>query len=51
VPRAEPDLITKIEDYFTAHNNDPKPFLWTATAADILANVARGCVPLQAVNQ
>lgn len=49
--RAEPDLITKIEDYFNAHNNDPKPFLWTATAADILANVARGCVPLQAVNQ
>ena len=49
--RAEPDLITKIEDYFTAHNNDPKPFLWAATAADILANVARGCVLLQAVNQ
>jgi hypothetical protein len=51
VHRAEPDLIIKIEDYFTAHNNDPKPFLWTATAADILANVACGCVPLQAVNQ
>ena len=38
--RAEPDLITTIEDYFNAHNNEPKPFLWTATAADILANVA-----------
>jgi hypothetical protein len=51
VHRAEPDLITKVEDYFTAHNNDPNPFLCTATAADILANVARGCVPLRAVNQ
>jgi len=24
VHRAEPDLITKIEDYFNAHNNDPQ---------------------------
>ena len=46
-----PDLITKIEDYLAAHNNDPKPFVWTATAEDILAKVARGRVALQAVNQ
>jgi len=46
-----PDLITKIEHYLTAHNNNPKPFLWTATADDILAKVARGRVALQAVNQ
>src|SRR5271163_1339451 len=25
-----PDLIAKIEDYLAAHNNDPKPFVWTA---------------------
>src|SRR6201997_3342244 len=46
-----PDLITKIEDYLAAHNNDPKPFVWTATAEDILATGARGRVALQAVNQ
>ncbi len=46
-----PDLIAKIEAYLAAHNNDPKPFVWTATAEDILAKVARGRVALQAVNQ
>jgi hypothetical protein len=46
-----PDLIAKIEDYLAAHNKDPKPFVWTATADDILAKVARGRVALQAVNQ
>jgi len=29
----------------------PKPFIWTATAEEILAKVARGRVALQAVNQ
>ncbi len=46
-----PDLIAKIEDYLAAHNDDPKPFIWTATAEDILAKVARGRVALQALNQ
>jgi transposase len=46
-----PDLIAKIEEYLDAHNDDPKPFIWTATAEDILAKVARGRVALQAVNQ
>jgi transposase/transposase-like protein len=46
-----PDLIATIEDYLTAHNQDPKPFVWTATAEDILAKVARGRVALQAINQ
>lgn len=46
-----PDLIAKIEDYLAAHNADPKPFIWTATAEDILTKVARGRVALQAVNQ
>jgi len=43
-----PDLIAKIEEYLAAHNDDPKPFVWTATADDILAKVARGRVALQA---
>jgi len=46
-----PDLITTIEDYLTAHNDNPKPFIWTANADDILTKVARGRVALQAVNQ
>ncbi len=46
-----PDLITAIERYLDARNNDPKPFVWTATADDILAKVARGRVALQAVTQ
>jgi transposase len=46
-----PDLIAKIEEYLDAHNDDPKPFVWTATADEILAKVARGRVALQAVNQ
>ena len=46
-----PDLIAAIEAYLTAHNNDPNPFVWTATAEDILAKVARGRVALQAVTQ
>ena len=46
-----PDLITKIEEYLTAHNDNPKPFTWTATADEILAKVARGRVALQTVNQ
>jgi len=46
-----PDLIAHIEAYLDAHNDDPKPFVWTATAQDILAKVARGRVALQAINQ
>ena len=46
-----PDLIAAIEAYLEAHNNDPKPFVWTATTDDILAKVARGRVALQAVTQ
>ena len=46
-----PDLIAKIEEYLAAHNDNPKPFIWTATAEDILAKVARGRVALQAANQ
>jgi hypothetical protein len=43
------DLITAIEDYLKANNDNPKPFVWTATAEQILAKVARGRVALQQV--
>jgi transposase len=47
--RSVPDLITAIEDYLRAHNDDPKPFVWTATAESILDTVRRGRVTLEQV--
>ncbi|MBV9649701.1 MAG: IS630 family transposase, partial [Pseudonocardiales bacterium] len=41
------ELITAIEDYLKATNDNPKPFVWTATAEQILVKVARGRVTLQ----
>ena len=47
-----PDLIAAIENYLAAHNDDPKPFKWTATADSILEKLRRGRVALQeAVNR
>ena len=34
-----------IEAYLQATNDNPEPFLWTATADEILAKVQRGRVP------
>ncbi|MGH9291841.1 MAG: IS630 family transposase [Acidimicrobiales bacterium] len=42
-----PDLIAAIEAYLTANNADPKPFVWTTTAGQILAKVRRGRVVLE----
>lgn len=36
-----PDLISTIGQYIVKHNHDPKPFIWTAKANDILAKVTR----------
>lgn len=44
-----PDLIKAIEAYLAAHNDDPKPFVWTATAESILEKVRRGRVALEEV--
>jgi transposase len=35
------ELIMAIGDYVDQHNEQPKPFIWTASAQDILAKVAR----------
>lgn len=35
------ELITAIGDYIDHHNRNPKPFIWTAKAADILEKVKR----------
>lgn len=35
------ELEAAILDYLVIHNEDPKPFVWTKTADQILASVAR----------
>ncbi len=39
--RAVEELITKIGTYIDKHNDEPKPFIWTAKATDILEKVKR----------
>ena len=35
-------VISAIQAYIAEHNREPKPFIWTATASDILEKVKRG---------
>jgi len=44
-----PDLIASIEEYLNAHNADPTPYVWTATAESILAKVQRARTKLEQV--
>ena len=44
-----PELIASIESYLNAHNADPTPYVWTATAESILAKVRRARTKLQQV--
>jgi transposase len=39
--RSVPELISAIDDYIAVHNQNPKPFVWTAKANDILQKVIR----------
>jgi transposase len=39
--RSVGDLIAAIHEYLARHNEDPKPFIWTKTASDILEKVTR----------
>jgi transposase len=36
-----PDLVAAIDGYIAKHNQKPKPFIWTASARDILQKVMR----------
>jgi transposase len=47
--RSVADLTTAIEAYLQATNDDPQPFIWTATAEQILDKVRRGRVTLTKV--
>jgi len=42
------DLIDAIDVYLSEHNRDPKPFVWTKNADDILAKVLRARAALDA---
>jgi transposase len=39
--RNVPELIGAIKEYIALHNQNPKPYIWTAKAHDILAKVIR----------
>ena len=39
--RSGEELIITIDEYIGRHNDNPKPFIWTAKAADILEKVKR----------
>jgi len=36
-----PELETAIDEYVAHHNKEPKPFIWTKCARDILQKVIR----------
>jgi transposase len=43
------ELVCAIELFVLAHNEDPKPFIWTASARDILEKVIRAKAKLNTV--
>jgi transposase len=48
--RSVPELIAAIEDYIRYHNEDPKPFVWTASAEAILRKVSKCRVILETLH-
>src|SRR2546423_929694 len=44
------DLITAITTWAEHWNEDPKPFIWKATAEDIITKVQRGREALHQIN-
>ncbi|MGO8684066.1 MAG: IS630 family transposase [Thermoleophilia bacterium] len=45
-----PDLIAAIDEFLAAHNDDPRPFVWTASVEAILAKVGRCKAVLETVH-
>ncbi len=41
--RSTRELEQAIRTYLNIYNEDPKPFIWTKTADEILASLARFC--------
>ena len=44
--RSVPELVAAVETFLAANNDNPQPFVWTATAEEILKKVRRGRVAL-----
>jgi len=42
--RSTRQLEAKIKEYIEINNEDPKPFVWTKTADQILESIARFCL-------
>lgn len=36
-----PELTSAIDQYIVNHNTNPEPFIWTASARDILQKITR----------
>ena len=49
--RSVPELVQAIDKYLVEHNKQPKPFIWTAKAADILEKVKRARAALATQNK
>jgi len=47
--RSVPELIAAIEAYLQASNDNPRPFVWTASAEQILDKVRRGRATLESI--
>lgn len=45
-----PELIAAITGYLDHRNTDPKPFIWTKTAREIISKIERGLQTLAAVH-
>ncbi len=45
-----PELIGHIEAYLDHRNEDPKPFIWTKSAQEILAKIERGLTTLETLH-
>jgi transposase len=43
-----PELIAAIEDYLAAHNENPRPFVWTAEVEKIMEKIARARAAFEA---
>ena len=44
-----PDLKHAIDEFLSAWNEDPKPFIWTATVEDIVQKIARARAKLEQI--
>ena len=40
--KSVPELIAAIDDYIKQNNSNPRPFVWTKSAAEIILKVNRG---------